>query len=400
MRKIVQPAFICGLILTCALSKADDLLSVDETVALAQQGYIDQVGDDVRAQLRRANPKARPLLYAILDDPSKEDRWGTVAGFFFYVGTDVDDVRRLALFIQRQRGLLRPLTRNAVYKVFDALGGMAARGVEGAKRELAAMASPKYWKGKTFQLWVEPIPNYPSEEQMLAARALLGYGYSREGDLPNLAQALLAEVKGPAQREVLQVQVDNALSLAKYYLEKDLQANKSPPPVDAKKRPQDPVIREWQPRPPADLIMEAVKEYEVISKMLVDQDLDAFIVRAAGNGVPIFDENSAAEEIRAFLEIMKSRANELKVVVDTTNAVKHLPIMSPRSKVIVENETDAAGNIVGEQVVVKVPVSNTQSIGADLMRRGFRGQTIGRGGTLVVYMIRKNGTWYWNPFGW
>jgi hypothetical protein len=182
------------------------LLSVEETIMLATLHYVDSVPEDAIERTNRANPAARPALYAILEDNSKQKEWLYVMAFFSFVGQD-DDVDKMEGFILSRTGQLNNFEFTAVTRAIYSLGGMGNRGCTKAQDKLNEMVRPAYWSAAKFTKYVPPAGSYPTFENEMALRALQGLAYSLTPEFDEKAAELLAGIKDPDQHKMMEAEV-------------------------------------------------------------------------------------------------------------------------------------------------------------------------------------------------
>jgi len=210
-------------------------LSVDETLKLldtrGMQGDIPQHYQ----KLRHANPAAREKLYEILRDDKQMERWQPAIGLFAYVG-DQADVQKLVDFTLGRKGKLEPAERNAVLAIFDALGGMAGRGVQGASEKLDLMTDPKYWAKVSFKIEPSPMDSGLTFVNGMVAQALVGYALALRTDFSEKTTAVVNRIPDPAQRKLMEAHAVRIREFAagwkesKERLEKTTDTNGPPSP--------------------------------------------------------------------------------------------------------------------------------------------------------------------------
>jgi hypothetical protein len=203
----------------------EELLSIEETVDLAKRGSCGPVSAAELRRRARANPAARPALYRILSDETQKTHWPPVVAFFALIGQD-DDVDKLIEFVRNRRGVLQGGEYGAVVQVSNALGGMAARGCTKAHETLDKMITPSYWAGMNFRLYSKRPEGYPTFENAMVARVLIGYAYANDPQLPDKARALLKKIRDAEQRKIMGQKVEDAIA---YYeaVQRQLRKNKT-----------------------------------------------------------------------------------------------------------------------------------------------------------------------------
>ena len=209
----------CMLLLLCAQRSLteDRLMSVPETIEFVKLVYCG-VGpwDGIREAQSRANPAARPALHRMLKDRAHRDEWPQVVVSFAYLGQK-EDVAKLEKFLLSRRGILSTSEDNAVAMIFQAYGGMGARGVAEAKAKLKEMTTPHYWQGVQFLIYAEQPAGYPSFVNYMRLDALRGYAITLADDFGEVARALTDSASDLHERQTVEEQVEAAVELEHEY---------------------------------------------------------------------------------------------------------------------------------------------------------------------------------------
>ena len=421
-------------------SPPDGLLSVEETVKLASTIYLAPLRKEEAARRRRGNPAARPALYAIIEDPRKKLRWNHVISFFEHVG-QTEDVVPLTRFIDGRRGLLETTETQTVSAVFRALAGMSARGIEEARATLDAMIRRRYWKDRPFRIRDDKgNPEALEFENDMVVCAVWGRVSAREDDFPQIARSVLQDVADRNQKRIMGAEIEAAIKSHAEYVREALDWGEPPakqrrpltgsvptptyqsPP--AQEPGQAPALRQpgQPPRPSGSprgqnaatsaegVVDAALKAYERARAALATNNLPLAAQTLADNGKPMAaDDNEAtiAAVLADLRQTDEGLAQTRQVLADIEAAAFPLGpgAADITARTVLKETARGAGTYAQayvEQVsIVRVPLEGS----AELARKHFPNHpsnhiTLDAKRQLVIYMIQKNGKWYWNPFGW
>jgi len=397
-----------------------DMLSVEETVALAKR-VSDGGSSPARFALaRRANPAARPVLYRILADPEQRRHWPAIVAFFGWLG-QAEDVPKLVRFVESRKGSFAAFEGTAVIEVGRTLSVMTARGVPSAKNAVEKMIRPDYWRDLGFDAPAARGKGGLSMANTLAVRYLFGYAYSLDPTFEKKARKLLHGIEDPAQNELMGRQIERAIQFGRGVAEQyadwpqKFGVGVDPAAIDryraglrgevrepaAAVASITPNISDEDARYLLQTLREALAQYRTFTDMLIGGDAP----RLAGH---ILDDGQTVPATR----IKAQRAEFLRALGqqrDIAEAVNHLDARSSGFKVerrtayrVGELDLDAQ-RVTAEQVgevMVTFRLLGTAALGKAHFADQKGGLTVAKDGTLIVVMKKINGKWYWNPFGW
>lgn len=269
-------------LLSSAWASDASTLSIEETVRLARSRTFHS--DKHIDKRRRSNPDARDRLYEILKDSSQNRDWPAITGFFMWIGDD-EDVDKLINRFKTKKRLLTPIESTCVTKTFQALGGMSGRGVGRATETLIKMMDPDYWKDVEFTLGYEDNPTFPSKENLLSAKALIGYSWSLDPKLSEKATVLLDSIKDPEQKRLTKILVDKAIEFNKNLIrghpkmyDNALISNQDHGKDHGKSDVEGDDISKT--------IDEAIELYKKLRDSFIERDLESVLPRLADDGKP------------------------------------------------------------------------------------------------------------------
>lgn len=179
---------------------AQDLLTIEETIELAKKTYFDHVPIEDIEKSKRANPAARPYLYAILNDTSQKIFWPQVLGSFAYLGQD-EDVATLEKFVRGRKGIVQTDEYRAVSMFFTVLGEMGNRGIDKARQLHKTMLMPEYWEKMNFSVDKNIPAESPEFKSTMTMIALRGYAYADDPDFEKVADSVYKRISGIVNNE-------------------------------------------------------------------------------------------------------------------------------------------------------------------------------------------------------
>lgn len=411
----------------------DTFLSVEETVKLATTIYLAPLRKEEAARRRRGNPAARPALYAIIEDSQKKLYWDHVISYFEYIGQR-EDVAPLTRFIDSRMGLLETNESKAVTAVFRALAGMSARGIEEARYTLDAMIRRRYWKDRPFRIRDDKgNPEALDFENDMVLSAVCDRVSAREDDFPQIARSVLEEVDDPIQKRLMRTAIEAAIKSHAEYVREALDWGEppakqrrpltplapgqtyQPPPVQAPKQPQP--MRQASLESSADIagnvggiIEAALRAYASTRDALVNDDYPAAAKGLADNGKPMLggDDDQALAEATRKLRALAEGTSQTKTLLAELKAA-NLKLGPAEIESITTAATREAARGAGKYqgltldhaIVVRIPYESSAALTRKhLPHHSPRHITLNDKRELVIYMIQKDGKWYWNPFGW
>ncbi|MCY3017809.1 MAG: hypothetical protein NTW87_02090 [Planctomycetota bacterium] len=429
----VQCLLLVPALSALAAQESDgQLLSVEETVKLAKTILLAPANTAYLSRVRKANPAARTDLYSIVADKRQKEYWSQIVGFFAHIGQS-DDVPRLVDFVNQRSGLLDAGEASAVQCAFVALGGMAARGVEDARAQLDTMMSPAYWRGK--QLRLSPVrPGQLTPEYELVSAVIAGRVAALEKDFPVKAAAVLQEIEGDEQRALMRRAIESSVQAHREAvqmirdrggqapLETPSTPRRAPPPPPRAVPRQPAEIAGAEPRntdlrtAPKTLdrlsviIADALKTYERASAALLTDDYATGAQTFADNGKPMV-ANREDEAAALVKDKLKAMAPSMTITKDLVREIREKALAMGPAEVEIGATTTAretaraAGTYAGVDIdnvtIVRVPLDGSAELARKYMPNHPRTHiTLSRKGELVIYMLKKDDRWYWNPFGW
>ena len=185
-------------------SVSDELLTVEETLGFLFMPFIDE---NTAPFYTRANPAAKDALHKILDNqkhqPYHEIGWSILG----YIG-NTGDLTRIRQALERLKGTRGPLSnaeRNSLTGIFNCVGVMCRRDVEGASALAGEMLDPAYWRDAKFQWYAKPSPDGLSVEYESVYRFISwGYSLSLKPDIMQRARAIVESTDNAAYRMKLE----------------------------------------------------------------------------------------------------------------------------------------------------------------------------------------------------
>lgn len=209
----VRSSFLVASILIAAhASAAENLLSLEETIELANMGAICPNSERSEIQKHydkcsRGNPAARPQLYAQMD--SSDPRLPLL--FFAFVGQSEDVDKLTKKFIDLDHANLVGMEKECLSSTIHVLGRMAKRGVPEAKKRVEEMLYPAYWKDRPYNSGPTKFPdNFNFVEEMISY-AVYAQSASNDPALAETLQAVLQRIEDPAQRKMMSQVVEQAI---------------------------------------------------------------------------------------------------------------------------------------------------------------------------------------------
>lgn len=165
---------------------ADEQLTVGETIGVVFASREARGG--LWNFMSRANTDAKPVIYKILEKRSLERYHPNAILVLSYIGGK-DDVLALESYLLGLKGQLSPEETGAIMDVFDALGIMARRGVDGALDKPQEMLHQEYWAKAQFRWYARDAIAPPGRDVgELVTWALWGYAKSEPDDLDEKVQ--------------------------------------------------------------------------------------------------------------------------------------------------------------------------------------------------------------------
>jgi hypothetical protein len=158
---------------------------------------------------------------------------------------------------------------------------------------------------------------------------------------------------------------------------------------------QPPAKPEWTAADQA-LTKEALAAYEAIKPAMLSIDLPALAAGLADNGAPMVVRAGGGEKGLAKVLQDFKRDEFIKDLEKTRDVVKKIDALKPRPGPATTMQT-VARKI--EVTMVKIPLLGSKPA-AEGMKVGGGSETTDADGNFAVLMVKHDGKWYWNPFGW
>lgn len=409
---------VAALVLCCAwfaTYAAEPSLSVDETLGA--------VFLPVSGAAAHANPDAKPLLYRLLDNNQIEQQHSRIHSMLGYIGNGTDATNLEVRLKERYVGTLNAGQWGGVQATLWGLSTMASRGIGEASEILEQMTKRTYWEDIKLHS-VEGV-NYPHGiVNELTMQSLVAYARSgREG----LEQKILAfkeelraepialetaewrldsvrlteHAKAVREAEVPPISPENRKLLGRAF-NGDFN-NPGLAPIEALRGTNvlqnagvggvaSNVVQTIPPSALATLAKEAQDAFTRIMDDFLNNRYEECAKTLADNGKPLLPMEKQSEAT------ISATAQELKAMSRDIQATQ-----------AVLGELKAAGITFGEahgemfadgKVIVRIPWLGSRQVKSRHLARHHETRTTDSQGQLVIYMIKQDGQWFWNPFGW
>jgi len=408
-----------AILMACSLlhvpaGAAEQSLSVEETIGVV---FI-RLHEGVLWNLyKNAHKDAKGALYRILAHKESERYHENAWRVLGYIG-DAADVKKLEhAALNSYTGVLKGPEGRAMSALFDSLGLMSFRGIREAESTLKRMTTLDYWKNSKFQ-WDpdEILKKHPGLEYATISHVVDGYALSGSKDLKEMVQSILSRIKDPKTREYVAARID-PVRLAKA-AERVRLAEKEPMNPRWRKR----AVRSYEERVPV-----IVKRPEQESRL---REEDAAFIKAAVRQAHAEFEKAKSDITKGNFKVLAGRLLDDGKMIDEKK-LKHvwpeLETDMAREQQVFESLAERESTPVdyrvhrivsyqaasistaqdaeihvskAEEISVSFRLSGTTEIGNVLFRRQRGSLTIAADGSLIVFMKKINGRWYWNPFGW
>jgi len=430
------------------------VLSVNETLGAVYLRPGTEEGPKY-ALYRRANPKARPTLYKIIEGTKSEDKQKRRSSSDYrsaafrvlgYIGTKKDAKKLETILNKEYEGVLTEADSEEVRSIFEALGIMYGRDIQKAGDILEKMLSPKYWDAADFRWRSEEIDASPPFAYESIAWAMRGYSLSGKNDLKAKVRSILngipndelrkymewrinadrleenaSTVHSSAQKQVSQQEKEEAASQfngdlknpgpAKPKTEKQENAGRdkakvemaaarfgTPSPEDKWVALKKGDVTEKKKAKVIELAQEAKGKYQEIREAVVAGDMRKVAKNVLDDGNLLEDENAAASP-----EFQEGVSLEQKIF-ESLAETKATPGQYRVSRTVdyAFKSTEASAEEIQERVIVRFQfrLEGSKEIAQQFLKNHPRTRTVSDDGNLIVVMKKIDGQWYWNPFGW
>lgn len=417
MRYLLLGAAFCGLVAnrgwTQAMTATNHPLSVEETLGAVF------LGEPAFNVYRLANKEAKPTLYEWLNNRNAEECHPAILWILGFIGDETDVKRVEQVLTTRFSGELTKTEQATIQAAFGSLGIMARREVNGAAESLGDMLRPSFWGKSTFRWPAVERAGKTTHNYETVAWAFLGYALSGKPDLETRVAAILADISEPEAKKYMEHRI-NPLRMNDYAQSFETAQMQ---PIDSQVRallphlfnkdfenprraaitirnsvsqttgPERRTIREAgaTTNVSASLKQEALSTFAEIVQDLLNDQFSALATHLADNGRPLLPKarqnESAIAEVAKKLEAMA----DMKTTKTLVQGVCALGL----------NYGEAQGELRSDgTLIVKIPCLGSQEIKNRHLPRHNETRTTDAEGRLVIYMIKQDGQWYWNPFGW
>lgn len=418
-RKAAVVVGTCSLVAVLCLSMGqcrdtskwtDRMLTVEETVGLLSH----YPGDELD---RNANPAAKDTLYRLLESdalPYRSRIWDLIG----FIG-EREDIQRVESWFKARTGVLSLEERTIGRSAINSLAIMGVRGVDGAVEKLRAMADADYWRQMPFEWYEEKevarVPAWGYEGVWLSVMA---YASTEAEGLDEVVRRAMASAeKGSA----LAGMADAARKTRRAARKWDrIKWAKGPRPKVNPELHACSEDRYWAVIHPHLVAMEAEGHP---TRELLDRDKAGEVIRQAMAAyyqthlmINTKFLNSQILRGRLLVDgqlIPPERRLEMRPHVSSLFRDPRLNVLeaSPGAFRLTYDSTWYMGTLwdgqsektVGpaeEDITVTFALPNTRELGRYYFPDKLGTRTIAPDGTLIVYMRKIDGRWYWNPFGW
>jgi len=399
---------------TFCSAAAPDVLTIEETL-----GGIFIGGSEGVSVAKAANPAAKPLLLKLLDKHQLREHHYRIYFMLGYIA-ESDDAKTLEQHVQRRFvGIMEVTQWRTIDNILRAFSIMGLRGVPEANTILARMTDPGYWQNTEMEL----AAGYPlAITNELAVRALLAYARAGNPDWEFRLQELkkkLPESKPPLGMEgrldvarisedAKEFREDKAKPIsptirellpklfngdmdnpgpARRFAEPDRSVGQGPDPdQDARAT----VVRALAPAEIGSLKIEALNSFSKILEALYADKYEELAVTLADNGKPLVPAGTTRAMARALRKLREG--DDLNRTKEIVKALK--PLTSVHGEIRGEILSDGTS-------VVRIPCLGSEGIAKKhFPNDSGRLAALDGQGRLNIVMIKQNGHWYWNPFGW
>lgn len=403
-------------------SRPADILTIEETIGSV---FVLQMEGRPWHLYSRANAGAREQVCRILENASLERYHPAAWHILGYIGDDAT-VQWLEGRVLSLQGVLSSPPKDSAYAMFDALGLMARRDIKAAEALVDRMADPAYWQKARFQ-WVAEaqLANSLSFSEQTMTALCDGYAICGRQDIQGKVSAFVnALPEGLRKTEMLRrTSAERLKSVASVVLGEEQPLTQeerrtvaklfngdmeNPLPVkEEPRRAPAPTTLEkgFSPGPlsPASsaLVKEGFAAYQTFTAAFARADYESVLDRFISDGEP------------KSVKRMKSQWKELKSALDLERKLLGLPAVRDAKCVdwtLLQSETDHFQSLTPEgspveprariQTILTFKLEGTEGLFAEIVGPGDRTtNTFAPDGSLLVLMMKIDGKWYWNPFG-
>jgi hypothetical protein len=447
--RVVQ--IVCTLLLGGVItiyaqeSQPTTTMTAADTITWAKEKCAKE--NSIAEPIPRPNPAAREDLYAVLADSEQQAYWGSAVYAFRFLGQS-EDVPRIVRWVEGFQGESLTLARTEmIRKAVGALGGMARRGVGGARPALEKMMSPDFWHGLSvsfgYRKGVGPTDRAPYG---FALDATVSDAYTLDPDFKKNVGKIAEGIADPKEREAYTKKIKEVFDDYDAHMADGLYVGqrfeKQQAEVralrNAAKKPEKPGVfayneafyrwtvakptSEYEKRGRATLdaavrervVREAREAFEAIAKDLSDNKREAATARMCNGNIPCVLQDVDASDLATsltqkaewsvYLDLQKAVVKSLASChLDESAAIVKLSTLDAEKKDKVDIEKAAAEpekNV--DLIFVQIPYSDADEVKAKdglFLNPAPRFTEGGPGGAVSLCMMWQAGHWYWVPFG-
>lgn len=359
---------------------------------------------------RRANKACKPYLYAVLRKTDALKYHASALRILGYLGTDQDVAFVENRVKTRYEGVLDNDGRESLRASFDALGIMAAQGCVEAEKAIERMSQLDYWKDAKFQ-WRDREIEGPSVPAETVAAVVYGNRCAPPDKLRAQVERVLQQSTGLerhsknmiaalADLKLLAGQAQN-MKLAEQatIAAEELEALASLAARNANLYAScdaDAATLTWL----TDTRMEALAEFDKFAAAITSARPLLIVNALLDNGKVL-----EARHLQARLaEFTKDLLAEKEVLTALGHPNYTASTCSVRRDTLFDVVGDQPEKIRGTVQKETVWFTATLANSAETVQKFFVKQrgttTVTRDGLLLIVMMKVDGKWFWNPFGW
>ena len=412
----MKSLLLMGLLASvCAQSAQEQIFTVDETM-----GSIFLHGARYTSL---ATTNAKPILYRVLDqtESPRHTRVAVVIALG-YTGSGIDAANLEKRLRENYVGTLPPDQSGVVESIPWAFAKMASRGVSEAMEVLAKMTSPSYWGQFKFDAFEGVYFQHGLTNEM-AMRALVAYAQCGAMDWKERVQAFkdgLSETSAKnvaewrldtnrIERAVNEFQVAKAMTVdpkTREMFRKSFNGNlENPGPARIESLSNTNALQyiqglnistpSFQPLGVSvlgQLKKEALDAYTHIADSFLNDRYEELAKTLADNGKPLLPLAKLTETA------VTTKAAKLKAMTRDMEVTKNI-LRDVQGKSL--SYGDAEGETLSDgTIIVKIPCLGSNETKSRHLPQQQGSRTVDSEDRLIIYMIKQDGHWYWNPFGW
>jgi hypothetical protein len=408
------PVLVAVVVAASAIDRTQRALTVQETLDVVFGGATE---GEHWSLYPLASVDARDTLRGIARDSKTDSRYRIQAWRALGFIGDVEDVRSIRQLATRgYAGLLTDDQRAELSGAIDCLGILYGRDIQGAEELFRELIEPDFWRSRPYQWSSEPEAiGYP----VAINHVLTAYAYSGRMELGEPLGAVARSVNDPERRKYFEwrirheqlsklhrvvrrepdaTEVERSLRAVKGSFNGDLE-NPGPATPPTTTRPTthrtsatDLMVETDGVPQVLPVVTEALTEFDKIRGESIEGGFERVAPRLLDGGTRIVRADNA-EGREAFDGAIRPILSDPRVLnAKPGRAEVEYRFPSP----------DAKG---AEIVYVRVTLEGTNElVRTHPQLRTAQGDTVssvrGEPRSLVIVMIKRDGAWYWWPFGW